>query len=224
MENQNNNFKSFEELRKSMLEQQLKMSKTISVSSGAVASLSALIAAGNIVIDNNLGALQTGGTAFALFTMCMCYLKKQEITKQELEEIDNPKAPSKDVIQDLINKLRGCSEKYELDRNMGALVSGGFFATAIANVHQIITAPNAGIMATQIALAALASIMSFLNLKLALANKKRFDTNEEAIAKLEESQRVMEEHLKKQTLDVPQTNDIPEEPKVLELTYKPKSK
>ncbi len=224
MENQNNNFKSFEELRKSMLEQQLKMSKTISISSGAVASLSALIVAGNIVIDNNLGALQTGGTAFALFAMCMCYLKKQEIAKQELEEIDNPKAPSKDVIQDLINKLRGYSEKYELDRNLGALVSSGFFVTAIANIHQIITAPNVGIMATQIALAALASIMSFLNLKLALANQKRFDTNEEAITKLEESQRELEKHMKAVSEDAPQTNDIPEEPKVLELTDKPKTK
>ncbi len=210
--------------KEKMLESSIKSTNAMSTISGVVATLSALVVAGNLAIGNNLEALQTGGTMAA---MAACALSNSSISnsyKDELATLRETNPNSLLTIKQRLETLRYQLERNETMLGMGYLVSGGFMTSALAHIAELLTLPDPANIAANISGAALASLVSIMYIKSIKSYKATIQSNKERISSLEEEQELEElskkpiPELIEQEESLAIESSTGEQPKILQLT------
>lgn len=207
--------------KENQLEKDIKRCKTFTYVSGTVASLSALVLAGNLVVGNGLEAFQLGGSTAAMLAYSIGYANMESIYKKEQtsfkERLANPKSFTKTRLEEL---------KYELDilksqLSMDYIVAGSFYATTLGHLIELLSLPEPPEMVANITGAALSGLVATLYLKLSKNHRidkkgKELETeNLEKIAKLEEESKAKTPGFF-EAQDVIEIN-IPEEPEASKI-------
>ncbi len=188
-----NNFATwYKESKEKRLEQDIKRCKAFSITSGVVASLSALVVAGNIVAGNGLEALQVGGSTAAMFGYLMCYSQMESIHKKELAESKEKQPTPKNFIKDRLETLKYQLEICDTQLNMAYLVSGSFYASTLGHILELLSMPSAPEIASCITGAALSALVATLYLKLIKSHKITKECRKAEIDGLEEMQKLEE--------------------------------
>ncbi len=176
--------------RMEIIKKDTETSKAIVAFAAGALTLSSLVVVGNIVMNNDVTAFQVGGSTVALAAYTAGYVKTIDLNNKEMLRLKEETAKTKDYIRDRLGTLRYQLEKYNTKRNQSIIVSGGFFASALGSIHQIINQPNPPIVIAGATMAALATIMSLLNLGLVKNYNNLGKISGSEIAALEESQKL----------------------------------
>lgn len=188
-----NNFATwYKESKEKRLEQDIKRCRAFSITSGVVASLSALVVAGNIVTGNGLEALQVGGSTAAMFGYLLCYSQMESIHKKELAESKEKELTPNNFIKERLETLKYQLEICDTQLNMAYLVSGSFFASTIGHVIELLSIPSAPEIVSCITGASLSAIVATLYLKLIKAHKITKECRKAEIGSLEEMEKLEE--------------------------------
>ena len=159
------------EYKEKQLEKDIKRCNTFAIVTSTVASLSALVMAGNIAIGNELEVLQLGGTTAAMLAYTISYANMESIYKKEQknfkERIANPKSFAKTRLEEL---------KYELSilkaqLSMDYMVAGGFYATTLGHLIELISIPEPPQMIANITGSALSALVGTLYLYLSKSHR-----------------------------------------------------
>lgn len=182
----------YTEYREKKLQRDIKRSNAFAIVSGAVATLSSLIVAGNIVMGNGLEAFQIGGSTAAMAAYTICYSKMSYLYQTEQKAFQERQANPKGFIKDRLEVLRHELEIYDTYLGMGYIVSGSFYASALAHIIELLTIPSAPEIVSSITGAALAGLVATLYISLIKTNKKQVNarkTEIEGLEKIEELER-----------------------------------
>ncbi len=170
------------DFRINLLENEIKMSKPLAIVSGAVASLSALIVAGNLLVNNPVEALQTGGNVVAMAGYAYGYTKAISLTKKQ---IDNKKNITNEngisTVKENLEYLKLELAKLHNTKNMAITASTGFGVTALAHLAEIIMMPSpAAYISSSIGII-LAGTVAVLDAWLAIQQNTRIKTKQNEV-------------------------------------------
>lgn len=213
---------SYKEYKSKRIENDIKRCGAFAVTSGVLASLSALVVAGNIVVGNNLEAFQVGGAAAALFGYALCYSKMGDTYKKEKKSFEEqPQQTS--FLKERLETLKYQLEIAETQLSLNYLVGGSFIASSIAHVIELISMPSAPEIIGNITCATLGAVVGTLNLLMVKKQKFRITANQEETTCLEEAYK-LEEMCKQPIPELVEPQEqlvleapTEEEPKILQL-------
>lgn len=187
MEIETQNIKDwYSDYKEKKLEKDIKRCKTFAVVSGAVASLSALVVAGNVVLGNGLEALQVGGTTAAMFGYLIGYSQMEGIYKREQKSFSDRQAKKPSFVKDRLETLKYQLEVYKSSLGMEYLVAGSFYISSFAHIIELLSMPSATEMVTSITGAALAALVGTLYIALIKSHRNSIKIAETEKANLEE--------------------------------------
>ena len=213
---------SYKEYKSKRIENDIKRCGAFAVTSGVLASLSALVVAGNVVVGNNIEAFQVGGAAAALFGYALCYSKMGDTYKKEKKSFEEqPQQTS--FLKERLETLKYQLEIAETQLSLNYLVGGSFIASSIAHVIELISMPSAPEIIGNITCASLGALVGTLNLLMVKKQKFRITANQEETTCLEEAYK-LEEMSKQPIPELVEPQDTlvleaptEEEPKILQL-------
>lgn len=190
MEKQNKDW--YTNYKEEQLNRDIKRCNAFATVSGAVATLSSLIVAGNIVVGNGLEALQVGGATAAMAAYVLCYSQMGETYKKELKYVQERKTAQGYSIKDKLESLRTQLEINKTQLNMEYLVSGSFYATTLGHLIELLTIPEAPQMIACVTGAALSALVATLNLLFSKRQKMYIALKQNDLEKLEAEQELDE--------------------------------
>lgn len=199
------------EYKEKQLEKDIKRCNTFAVVSGAVASLSALVVAGNVVVGNGLEVLQVGGSTAAMFGYLLTYTQLGNIYKKEQKDFPERTKNPQGFVKDRLAVLRHQLEIVKTQLSMDYLVAGSFYASTLGHVIELLTIPDAPQMVSNITGAALSALVATLYLKISKTHRINAKVKESEIEGLEAIEQLEEEAKK----PIP---ELIEREEVLELT------
>lgn len=220
----------YKEYKNKRIENDIKRCGAFSVTSGVLASLSALVIAGNIVVGNNIEAFQVGGAAAALFGYALCYSKMGDTYKKEKKSLEEqPQQTS--FLKERLETLKYQLEIAETQLSLNYLVGGSFIASSIAHVIELISMPSAPEIIGNITCATLGAVVGTLNLLMVKKQKFRITAHKEETTCLEEayklekaSKQPIPELVEPQDALIVETPTEEEPPRILQLEDIPKKK
>lgn len=230
MEEETQNLKNwYTDYKKELLDKDIKRCGTYATISGAVAALSSLIVAGNLVVGNNIEALQVGGATAAMFAYTICYSKMSDTYKTEKNSLEEniEKSPIKQRLETLKYQL----EIAETQLGLNYLVGGSFLVSAIAHVIELLSMPSAPEIVSNVTCATLGALVGTLNLMITKRQKTRIQSNKEETASLEQADE-LDEMSKKPILELVEPQEAlevdvkieEEHPNILRLENIPRTK
>lgn len=181
----------YKEFKEKQLDSDIKRCNAFATVSGVVASISALVVAGNIVVGNSLEALQVGGATAAMFGYAICYSKMGDTYKLEKKSLE--KLSTASLTKNKLESLKSQLEIAETQLSLNYLVGGSFITSAIAHVIELLTIPSAPEMITSVTCASLAALVGALNFMVTKRQKTRIALNKEQISSLEEEYELEEQ-------------------------------
>ena len=187
MEEQINQMKNdYKEYKTQRIEKDIKRCGAFATTSGALASLSALVVAGNILLGNGLEAIQVGGTTVALFAYELCYSKMGDTYKKEKKSFEEqPQQTS--FLKERLETLKYQLEIAETQLSLNYLVGGSFIFSSVAHVIELISMPSSPEIIGNITCATLGALVGILNLMMTKRQKFRITAHKEETTCLEEA-------------------------------------
>lgn len=227
MEKQTQNLKDwYTEYKEKKLEKDIQRCNAFAIVSGAVATLSSLVVAGNIVVGNNLEAMQVGGSTAAMVAYLISYSKMSSIYKKEKDSLSKQTHNPNDFIKERLETLKLQLEQIDTSLSMDYLVSGGFYLSSLGHIIELISTREPINMLSSISGAALSGLVATLYVLLSKNHKKAKTIKETELEKLEEMKKLDEmskepipELIEREdTLEIESPSE--EEPKKLQLEEK----
>ena len=220
------------EYKEKQLEKDIKRCNAFAVASGVVASLSALVVAGNIVVGNGLEVLQVGGSTAAMFGYLLTYTQMGNIYKKEQKDFPERTKNPQGFVKDRLAVLRHQLELVKTQLSMDYLVAGSFYATTLGHVIELLTIPDAPQMVSNITGAALSALVATLYLKISKTHRINAKVKASEIEGLEAIEELEEEAKKpipelierEEVLELTAPQEEPVEQQILQLENIPKKK
>lgn len=150
---------NYNEFKTNLLDKDSQSNKCLTIASGVTASLTAIVAAGNFALGNELIGLQNLGATIALLGYVVGYSKRTKINNQEKQDIlENP--TTEDISLDNLRKLRFEIEKLKNTIGTSTIAGIGFGLSAIATAY--ITYTDSLMLAGVTALTGTISLFQFI--------------------------------------------------------------